>query len=610
MGVLTAREMKARNDWVKKNLAILAVESSQGGTGSSTPAPDAPVLSIDTYPSTTSVVIDWTEPDGTPTSYNVYVDDVLFSNVATLTETVTGLTVGVDADIYVTAVNATGESDPSNTVTASTAVETYNASTAVGWFFESAPSVFAYEGENINWAFSRAMVRINNANKIEVRVGFGAGRLYTNGANEVNVAGGVNDNTWTTAYDGALLPTADFVVDGYPASNQFILPVNGSLRVTGPAPTVEVIPALAGYTHYKANASGFATDTANGSYQAINDLGFYGPKIAGGWPQLRFKATIPVGKNLYALVYYDNARAATYPTYKVGVWVDNVWNSAVTIPYFTGSTWNVEPTYGAEAVVRVAMLNLGAIGDGTEHEYRLVAGEVAIGDIYLPTGSLNTAALAAKSMVLSVGNSVAEGSHSPAPYNYATWSASPLGYSVLEAGWGGGNLMSYTDLSGYSATGYYTSKVVPNPGLCCLHNWGINEANASMPVADFKKAMTKFYNTSGVGDGFTYHILFCTPIYKSGETDNIDPAIFPYMEAMRDMIAGGLDGDGASIGAGVRARMTYAEACRALYGNAGPWIDPAPGSGDMITGDAYHPNEQGHQKIGNKLKTIMQGLGM
>lgn len=94
----------------------------QSGGGGATPPPDAPVLSIDSYPSTTSVVIEWTEPAGTPTSYNVYLDGVLFSNVAapTLTETVTGLSLGVDADIHVTAVGAGGESDPSNTVTANT----------------------------------------------------------------------------------------------------------------------------------------------------------------------------------------------------------------------------------------------------------------------------------------------------------------------------------------------------------------------------------------------------------------------------------------------------------------------------------------------------------
>lgn len=91
-------------------------------SGGAVPPPDAPVLSIDSYASATSVVIEWTEPAGTPTSYNVYVDDVLFSNVAapTLTETVTGLTLGVDADIHVTAVGAGGESVPSNTVTANT----------------------------------------------------------------------------------------------------------------------------------------------------------------------------------------------------------------------------------------------------------------------------------------------------------------------------------------------------------------------------------------------------------------------------------------------------------------------------------------------------------
>lgn len=122
MGILTAREFKARQDWVKKHLmyvAVPAVDAMQGGSNSAEVAspPDAPVISIDSYPDSTSVIITWAAVDGA-TNYNAYIDGELYSDSAGSLFITLPLVLGVDTDIYVTATGAGGESDPSNTVTA------------------------------------------------------------------------------------------------------------------------------------------------------------------------------------------------------------------------------------------------------------------------------------------------------------------------------------------------------------------------------------------------------------------------------------------------------------------------------------------------------------
>lgn len=123
--ILTAREFKARQEWVKKHLlyvAVPVVDAMQGGSASpSVPVPGAPVLSIDSYPSSTSVLIEWTEPSGSPTNYKIFVDDVLWDQTDTTTNyLIEGQTPGVPIDIYVVAYNDAGDGDPSNTVTADT----------------------------------------------------------------------------------------------------------------------------------------------------------------------------------------------------------------------------------------------------------------------------------------------------------------------------------------------------------------------------------------------------------------------------------------------------------------------------------------------------------
>jgi len=97
------------------DIAVLA------GDGAAVDPPGAPVLSIDGYPDTTSVDISWTTPTGSPTSYEIWIDDVtLFDTVSGNTANVYGLSLGTDYSIYVKAVNAGGAGDPSNTVTANT----------------------------------------------------------------------------------------------------------------------------------------------------------------------------------------------------------------------------------------------------------------------------------------------------------------------------------------------------------------------------------------------------------------------------------------------------------------------------------------------------------
>lgn len=121
--ILTQREFQARQEWIKKHLvhiAVPVVDAIQGGVGTVVAVPGAPILSIDSYPSSTSVSISWSTPSGSPTSYNIYVDDVLYANVASSPSTVSGLTMMVEADIYVKAVNASGEGSASNVVTANT----------------------------------------------------------------------------------------------------------------------------------------------------------------------------------------------------------------------------------------------------------------------------------------------------------------------------------------------------------------------------------------------------------------------------------------------------------------------------------------------------------
>lgn len=92
-------------------------------SGAPAPPPDppgAPVLSITGYDDTTSVQISWTTPSGSPTDYEIYVDDILFDTVPSSPGNVYGLTFNTDYSIYVKAINAGGASGPSNTVTANT----------------------------------------------------------------------------------------------------------------------------------------------------------------------------------------------------------------------------------------------------------------------------------------------------------------------------------------------------------------------------------------------------------------------------------------------------------------------------------------------------------
>lgn len=100
-------------------LSAISYHGAAGGTGGGA-VPGSPVLSIDSYSATfDTVTISWTEPSGSPTGYNVYIDGVeLFSNVpGPVLEEITLPAAPGTIDIYVTALNGSGEGSPSNTVT-------------------------------------------------------------------------------------------------------------------------------------------------------------------------------------------------------------------------------------------------------------------------------------------------------------------------------------------------------------------------------------------------------------------------------------------------------------------------------------------------------------
>lgn len=90
-----------------------------GGRGAATlAAPDAPVLTLDSYTGNT-ITVSWPAVSGA-TSYKIYKDGVLVDAAATSPYTVTGLTGNTSYALTAKAVNAGGDSVVSNTITQTT----------------------------------------------------------------------------------------------------------------------------------------------------------------------------------------------------------------------------------------------------------------------------------------------------------------------------------------------------------------------------------------------------------------------------------------------------------------------------------------------------------
>lgn len=102
----------------RRNLASARV--MLGAASASTPAPDAPVLTLDNYTGST-ITVSWPSVSGA-TSYKVYKDGVLVSAAATSPYTFTGLSANTSYALTAKAVNAGGDSAASNTITQRTAI--------------------------------------------------------------------------------------------------------------------------------------------------------------------------------------------------------------------------------------------------------------------------------------------------------------------------------------------------------------------------------------------------------------------------------------------------------------------------------------------------------